>query len=212
MLTLHNILGLLLAYLVGAIPSAVWVGKTFYGIDVREYGSGNAGATNTFRVLGKKPGIAVLIMDVLKGFLAVKIAYLVGDYEPQSPEFIDFELALAVCGLVGHIFPVYVGFRGGKGVATMLGILIGVHPEAALICAAVFVVSFTISRFVSLSSMLAGITFPVVIMVFYSTNSSINIFSLAVAIMILVTHQRNIERLLAGEETKVNLFGRKIAG
>ncbi len=203
---------MLLAYLVGAIPSAVWVGRTFYGIDVREYGSGNAGATNTFRVLGKKPGIAVLIMDILKGFLAVKIAYLVGDYEPQSPEFIDFELALAVCGLMGHIFPVYVGFRGGKGVATMLGILIGVHPEAALFCALVFVVSFTISRFVSLSSMLAGITFPVVIMVFYSTNSSINIFSLAVAIMILVTHQRNIERLLAGEESKVNLFRSKVAG
>jgi len=137
---------------------------------------------------------------------------LVGDYEPQSPEFIDFELALAVCGLMGHIFPVYVGFRGGKGVATMLGILIGVHPEAALFCALVFVVSFTISRFVSLSSMLAGITFPVVIMVFYSTNSSINIFSLAVAIMILVTHQRNIERLLAGEESKVNLFRSKVAG
>lgn len=203
---------MLLAYLVGAIPSAVWVGRTFYGIDVREYGSGNAGATNTFRVLGKKPGIAVLIMDILKGFLAVKIAYLVGDYEPQSPEFIDFELALAVCGLMGHIFPVYVGFRGGKGVATMLGILIGVHPEAALFCALVFMVSFTISRFVSLSSMLAGITFPVVIMVFYSTNSSINIFSLAVAIMILVTHQRNIERLLAGEESKVNLFRSKVAG
>jgi glycerol-3-phosphate acyltransferase PlsY len=212
LLTLNNISGLLLAYLVGAIPSAVWVGRTFYGIDVREYGSGNAGATNTFRVLGKKPGIAVLIMDILKGFLAVKIAYLVGDYEPQSPEFIDFELALAVCGLMGHIFPVYVGFRGGKGVATMLGILIGVHPEAALFCALVFVVSFTISRFVSLSSMLAGITFPVVIMVFYSTNSSINIFSLAVAIMILVTHQRNIERLLAGEESKVNLFRSKVAG
>ena len=212
MLTLNNISGLLLAYLVGAIPSAVWVGRTFYGIDVREYGSGNAGATNTFRVLGKKPGIAVLIMDILKGFLAVKIAYLVGDYEPQSPEFIDFELALAVCGLMGHIFPVYVGFRGGKGVATMLGILIGVHPEAALFCALVFMVSFTISRFVSLSSMLAGITFPVVIMVFYSTNSSINIFSLAVAIMILVTHQRNIERLLAGEESKVNLFRSKVAG
>jgi glycerol-3-phosphate acyltransferase PlsY len=212
LLTLNNISGLLLAYLVGAIPSAVWVGRTFYGIDVREYGSGNAGATNTFRVLGKKPGIAVLIMDILKGFLAVKIAYLVGDYEPQSPEFIDFELALAVCGLMGHIFPVYVGFRGGKGVATMLGILIGVHPEAALFCALVFMVSFTISRFVSLSSMLAGITFPVVIMVFYSTNSSINIFSLAVAIMILVTHQRNIERLLAGEESKVNLFRSKVAG
>lgn len=203
MLTLPNILGLIVAYLVGSIPSAVWVGKTFYGIDVREYGSGNAGATNTFRVLGKKPGLAVLIMDVLKGFAAVKVAYIMGDYDSQSPEFIDFELALAVCGLLGHIFPVYVGFRGGKGVATMLGILIGVHPEAALICALVFVITLFISGYVSLSSMMSGITFPVVIMVFYSTNSSINIFSLAVAILILVTHQRNIERILRGEESRV---------
>lgn len=192
-----------MAYLIGSIPSAVWVGKTFYGIDVREYGSGNAGATNTFRVLGKKPGIAVLIMDVLKGFLAVKVAYIMGDYDSASPEFIDFELALSVCGLLGHIFPVYVGFRGGKGVATMLGILIGVHPQAALICAGVFVVTLFISGYVSLSSMVSGVTFPVVIMVFYSTNSSINIFSLAVAILILVTHQRNIERLLRSEESRV---------
>lgn len=196
----------MLAYLVGSIPSAVWVGRTFYGIDVREYGSGNAGATNTFRVLGKKPGIAVLIMDVLKGFFAVKLAYLVGDYDSKSPEFIDFELALAVCGLIGHVFPVYVGFRGGKGVATMLGILIGVHPPAAAFCALIFLCSFLTTRYVSLSSMLAGISFPVIIMVFYSTNSSINIFSLVVAIMILVTHQRNIERLLAGEESRVALF------
>ena len=192
-----------LAYLVGSVPSAVWIGKAFYGIDVREYGSGNAGATNTFRVLGKKPGWVVLLLDILKGFFSVKLAYLIGDYEPLSPEFIDFELALAVCGLLGHIFPVYVGFRGGKGVATMLGILIGVHPPAAGICAMVFLISFMLTRYVSLSSMLAGITFPVVIMVFYSTNSSINIFSLAVAILILVTHQRNIERLFAGEESRM---------
>ncbi|MFM2136187.1 MAG: hypothetical protein RL021_1587 [Bacteroidota bacterium] len=208
MLTTNNILGLLLAYMVGSIPSAVWVGRTFYGIDVREYGSGNAGATNTFRVLGKKPGVAVLIMDVLKGFLAVKLAYVVGDYDSRSPEFIDFELALAVCGLIGHVFPVYVGFRGGKGVATMLGILIGVHPQAAAICALIFLCSFLTTRYVSLSSMLAGISFPVIIMVFYSTNSSINIFSLVVAVMILVTHQRNIERLLAGEESRIALFGK----
>lgn len=211
MLTLSNIIGLVCAYLVGSIPSAVWVGRTFYNIDVREYGSGNAGATNTFRVLGKKPGIAVLIMDVMKGLLAVKLAYILGDYESASPESIDFELALAVCGLLGHIFPVYVGFRGGKGVATMLGILIAVHPYAALICAVVFILSLTISGYVSLSSMLAGVGFPVVIMVFFSTNSSINIFSLAVAILILVTHQRNIERLLAGEESKVSLFKRRSA-
>ena len=203
MLTLSNIIGLILAYLVGSIPSAVWVGRQFYGIDVREFGSGNAGATNTFRVLGKKPGIAVLIMDVLKGFLAVKLAYIIGDYSSDSPEFIDFELALAVCGLMGHIFPVYVGFRGGKGIATMLGILIGVHPQAALICAIVFIITLVLSGYISLSSMMAGITFPIVIMVFYSTNSSINIFSLAVAVIILITHQRNIERILSKEESKV---------
>ena len=208
MLTLPNILGLILAYLIGSIPSAVWIGRSFYGIDVREYGSGNAGATNTFRVLGKKPGIVVLIMDALKGFCAVKVAYIIGDYDPKSPEFIDFELALAVCGLLGHIFPVYVGFRGGKGVATMLGILLAVHLPAALICATVFVLMFTTTRYVSLSSMVSGITFPIVIMVFYSTNSSINIFSLAVAIMILVTHQRNIERLISGEESRVKLFNK----
>lgn len=206
MLTLSNIIGLVLAYLIGSIPSAVWVGRKFYGIDVREYGSGNAGATNTFRVLGKKPGIAVLLMDILKGFLAVKLAYLVGDYSSDSPEFIDFELALAVCGLMGHIFPVYVGFRGGKGIATMLGILIGVHPQAAFYCAIVFIITLLLSGYISLSSMVAGITFPIVIMVFYSTNSSINIFSLAVAVIILVTHQRNIERIISKEESRVKWY------
>ena len=194
---------MLLAYLIGSIPSAVWVGRTFYNIDVREFGSGNAGATNTFRVLGKKAGIPVLIMDVMKGFLAVKLAYVIGDYDSASPEFIDFELALGVCALFGHIFPVYVGFRGGKGVATMLGILMAIHYQAAIICAIVFLVSLLATGYVSLSSMLSGITFPVVIMVFYSTNSSINIFSLAVAIMVLVTHQRNIERLIKREESVV---------
>lgn len=178
----------------------MWVGRTFYNIDVREFGSGNAGATNTFRVLGKRAGIPVLIMDVMKGFLAVKLAFVIGDYDPVSPEIIDFELALGVCALFGHIFPVYVGFRGGKGVATMLGILMAIHYQAAIICAIVFLASLFITGYVSLSSMLSGITFPIVIMVFYSTNSSINIFSLAVAIMVLVTHQRNIERLIKREE------------
>ena len=209
MLTLPNILGLLVSYLIGSIPSAVWVGRTFYNTDVREYGSGNAGATNTFRVLGKKPGIVVLIMDVLKGLLAVKVAYIMGDYDSHSPEFIDFEIALAICGLLGHIFPVYVGFRGGKGVATMLGILIGIHPEAAFFCAISFIITLLISGYVSLGSMVSAITFPVVIMVFYSTNSSINIFSLAVSILVLVTHQRNIERIFRNEESRVKWFRKR---
>jgi glycerol-3-phosphate acyltransferase PlsY len=190
--------------LIGSFPSAVWLGRTFYGIDVREYGSGNAGATNTFRVLGKNAGIPVLLMDVLKGFIAVKLAFFIGDYDPEGPEFIDFELGLGVCALLGHIFPVYVGFRGGKGIATMLGILLAVHWQAAAICGGIFLVSLTLSGYVSLSSMMSGIMFPVIIMVFYSTNSSINIFSLAVAILVLVTHQRNIERLIAKEESRVN--------
>ncbi len=209
MLTVPNLIGLLVAYLVGSIPSAVWVGRTFYNIDVREYGSGNAGATNTFRVLGRKPGIVVLIMDILKGFLAVKLAFIMGDYDSQSPEFIDYELALAVCGIMGHIFPVFVGFRGGKGVATMLGILIGIHPQAAVICALSFIVTLYLSGYVSLSSMISGIVFPIVIMVFYSTNSSINIFSLAVAILILVTHQRNIERIIRKEESRVKWYRKR---
>jgi len=208
MLTPINIFGLLLAYLIGSFPSAVWLGRTFYGIDVREYGSGNAGATNTFRVLGKKAGIPVLIMDVLKGFIAVKLAYFIGAYDPAKPEFIDFELALGVCALFGHIFPVYVGFRGGKGVATMLGILLAVHWQAAMICAGIFLLTLLFSGYVSLSSMMSGIFFPIIIMVFYSTNSSINIFSLAVAILVLVTHQRNIERLIGREESRVKWYGR----
>lgn len=203
MLTAPNIFGLLVAYLVGSIPSAVWIGKRFYNIDVREYGSGNAGATNSFRVLGKRAGTIVLIMDVLKGFIAVKLAHILGDYEIESPEFIDIELAMGVCALLGHIFPLYAGFRGGKGVATMLGILIAIHWQAALVCAGVFVLILTTTRYVSLSSIIGGFCFPVVIMVFYSTNSSINIFSLAVAVLILITHQRNIERLLRGEESKI---------
>jgi glycerol-3-phosphate acyltransferase PlsY len=213
-LTPINIFGIILAYLIGSIPSAVWIGRTFYDTDVREYGSGNAGATNTFRVLGYRAGVVVLIMDVLKGFVAVKLAYFIGDYDPNLPElFIDYQLALGVCALFGHIWPVYVGFRGGKGVATMLGILLAVHWQAALLCTAIFLIMLFITGYVSLSSMMSGIMFPVVIMIFYSTNSSINIFSLAVAILVLITHQRNIERLMAREEKRVSwhakIWGRK---
>jgi acyl phosphate:glycerol-3-phosphate acyltransferase len=212
-LTLTNIFGLFIAYIFGSLPSAVLIGKRFYNIDVREYGSGNAGATNTFRVLGKKAGTVVLVMDVLKGFLAVKLAYVVGDYRvlSESPEFIDYELALGVCALLGHIFPLFAGFRGGKGVATMLGLLIAIHWQAALVCVLVFLVVLLLSGYVSLGSMVAGLFFPIIIMVFYSTNSSINIFSVVVAILILVTHQRNIERLLAGEESRVGWYGKKKA-
>jgi len=209
MLTTETLLFVLLAYLTGAFPSAVWVGKTFYKIDVREFGSGNAGATNTFRVLGKKAGIPVLIMDIFKGWLSVNyISFLTNI--PQSAEAVfETQLAFGIAAVIGHLFPIYTGFRGGKGIATLLGLLIGLHAVAALYSILVFVVVFLISKYVSLGSILASIAFPVlVILILGSTNVSLNLFAFFVPILSLITHQKNIERLLRGEETKVK-FAKK---
>lgn len=209
MINLSNIIVLLAAYLVGSIPSAVWVGRTFYNTDVREYGSGNAGATNTFRVLGVRAGIPVLLMDVAKGFIAVQLAVWMGSYLPGTQQEVNFKLALGISALLGHLFPVYVGFRGGKGVATLLGVLIAVQPQAAMICAGVFLLLFLSTQYVSLSSMAAAIAYPFSIMIVYKeTIATVNIFAMAVAILVLVTHQRNIERLLKGTESRVRFSGR----
>lgn len=207
MITTTTVTALLIAYLLGSLPSAVWIGKLFYGIDVREYGSGNAGATNTFRVLGKKAGIPVLLIDILKGYVAVQIATIIGNYLPATQQFVNFKLTLGVAALLGHIFPVFAGFRGGKGVATLLGILAGVHPPAALVCASVFAITLLISGYVSLSSMISAIAFPIVIMfVYHETVKSLNVFSMFVAVLVLITHQKNIERLLRREESKINFL------
>lgn len=204
-------LGLLfIAYLMGSIPSAVWIGKALYGIDVRNYGSGNAGATNTFRVLGKKAGIPVLISDVLKGFIAVKLAWISGEYLPGTQQYINFALFLGLAALLGHIFPVFAGFRGGKGVATLLGILCGIHPQAALVCSAMFVITLFLTQYVSLSSLMAALTFPTVIMfIYHETVPSLNFFAMFVCVMVFITHQKNIERLLKGQESKTLISFRK---
>ena len=209
MLTTETLLFILLAYLTGAFPSAVWVGKTFYKIDVREFGSGNAGATNTFRVLGKKAGVPVLIMDIFKGWLSVNYISCLTNI-PQSAEAIfEIQLAFGIAAVIGHLFPIYTGFRGGKGIATLLGLLIGLHTEAALYSILVFVIVFVTSKYVSLGSILASIAFPIlVILILGSTNVSLNLFAFFVPILSLITHQKNIERLLRGEETKVK-FGKK---
>ena len=204
MLTTETLLFVLLAYLTGAFPSAVWVGKTFYKIDVREFGSGNAGATNTFRVLGQKAGIPVLIMDIFKGWLSVNYISFLTNF-PQSEEAIfEVQLAFGIAAVIGHLFPVYTGFRGGKGIATLLGLLVGLNPAAALFSILIFIIVFLISKYVSLASILASIAFPVfVILVLNSANSSLNLFAVFVPILTLITHQKNIERLVRGEETKV---------
>jgi glycerol-3-phosphate acyltransferase PlsY len=211
LINITNITALILAYLIGSIPSAVWVGRQFYGIDVREYGSGNAGATNTFRVLGKQAGIPVLFMDIAKGFLAVKLATIFGNYPQESQQYVNFKLVLGICALLGHIFPVYVGFRGGKGVATLLGILSAVHPQAAAVCAGVFIFMLVLSHYVSLSSMSAAITYPIAMMfIFHETIPTVNIFAMAISILVLVTHQKNIERLIQGTESRISFRSQKM--
>lgn len=205
-----NILALIIAYLMGSIPSSVWIGKMFYNIDVREFGSGNAGATNTFRVLGKKAGIPVLIIDILKGWLPVFCIRYMIDLNLQSEEFINLQLALGVATLIGHIFPVYVGFRGGKGVATMLGIVLALNLDAALVSIVVFLTVFLITNYVSLSSIAGALSFPImVIVVFHTTIPSMALFSLVVFVMVLVTHQKNIERLFNKKEAKIRFIFKK---
>ncbi|HOZ82062.1 MAG TPA: glycerol-3-phosphate 1-O-acyltransferase PlsY [Bacteroidia bacterium] len=210
MINAENITLLLAAYLFGSIPSAVWIGKVFFNTDVREYGSGNAGATNTFRVLGPKAGVPVLLMDIAKGWMAVQLATYFGEYMPATQQFINFKLTLGAAALLGHIFPVFAGFRGGKGVATLLGILWGVNPPAAVICMGVFLLFFLTTGYVSLGSMAAAVSFPFIVMWWLNeTVTSMNVFAIAVPILVLVTHQKNIERLLKKTESRVYLFRRK---
>lgn len=207
MLNTEHILFLILAYFTGSFPSAVWVGRTFYNKDVREYGSGNAGATNTFRVLGKGAGIPVLLMDVFKGWLSVNYILLVSNSSQlSSTTFFEFQLAFGVAAVIGHLFPIYTGFRGGKGIATLLGLLIGLNAIAAIVAIIVFVIVFLISKYVSLGSILASLAFPFVVFVILDekdVNASLELFSVFVPILTLITHQKNIERLIRGEENKV---------
>lgn len=200
---------LLIAYLLGSIPTSVWIGKAFYNIDVREFGSGNAGATNTFRVLGKKAGIPVLIIDILKGTAAVALAYLSG-FENQSAEFINLQLGLGIAALMGHIFPVFAGFRGGKGVATILGIVVCIVPLSCALSLVVFLIVLFSSRIVSLSSMIAGASFPIILnLILGNTDPILTVFSIIVAALLIITHRKNILRLVKKQESKIRLFPAK---
>lgn len=198
----------LIAYLLGSIPTSVWIGKMFYNIDVREFGSGNAGATNTFRVLGKRAGIPVLIIDILKGTLAVSLSFL-SVYEVGSQGFINLQLALGIAALIGHIFPVFAGFRGGKGVATILGVVFCIMPLACSLSLLVFLFVLLSTRIVSLSSIMAGASFPFFLnFLLHNENKVLAVFSVVVAILLIITHRKNIRRLIKREESKVKLFSK----
>ena len=204
--SVYNIVAVIIAYLMGSIPSSVWVGRAFFGIDVREHGSGNAGASNTFRVLGKKAGIPVLFFDIFKGWLSIKVLSLFSVFAIGSDALINFQLVLGLAAVLGHIFPIYVGFKGGKGIATLLGVILAVHLDGALVCLGVFLIVFLTTRYVSIGSITAALSFPFILMlVFKIQTPSLLYFAMAVAVAVLLTHQKNIERLLRKEENRMTL-------
>jgi len=208
-----NILTVLLfitAYLLGSIPNAVWIGRMLHGIDVREHGSKNAGATNTIRVLGWKAGLPVLLLDILKGFLAVNLVRIYDLYSPGTKDFVNIQLFLGALAVIGHVFPIFAGFKGGKGVASLFGIILAIVPLPTLLALVVFLVILFATGYVSLSSIIAGFSFPFLIMfVFKTTIPSLIVFSLIVAVLLLLTHQKNIERLLKREESKARFLYKK---
>lgn len=208
-----SVIGLLLVgYLLGSIPSAVWIGKAWHDVDVREHGSGNAGATNTFRVLGVRTGIVVLLADIIKGFLAVNLVRLAPDLTEYGIHKTDLQIAFGISAVIGHIWPIFAGFRGGKGIATLLGMVIGLDYRLALICVGVFIVILLTTRFVSLGSMLATITFPIAAaFILHRTEPSLIGFGIAASVLVVVTHRKNIGKLLKGVENKANIFNRQSA-
>jgi len=196
-----------IAYLFGSIPTAVWIGKAKYGIDVREHGSKNAGATNTFRVLGKRPGIVVLAIDILKGFTAVILPFLLGVGEWGNEHLVHVQLVCALIAVLGHVLPIFARFKGGKGVATSLGVIIGVQPPAAGLCLLLFLVVFIVTNFVSLGAISAAVAFPlIVVFIFHGSDPWLITFCVVLSLAVIYAHRKNIGRLIRGEENRMNLF------
>jgi glycerol-3-phosphate acyltransferase PlsY len=204
---MNEMMLVVLAYLLGSIPTSVWVSKVVFGIDIRDYGSGNPGATNTFRVLGSKWGTFVMIADITKGVIATSLYILIPYYLENELARTNFMIVLGLASVLGHIFPIWADFKGGKGVATILGMALAIQPIVALICIIVFLITLFTTRFVSLSSMLASVVFMVLILfIFNEKETSYRVFAIIVALMVVVTHQKNIGRLLNGKENKAPLF------
>jgi len=198
------ILVFLFAYLLGSIPSAVWIGKSFHSTDVREHGSKNAGTANVIRVLGWKTGIPVLLIDVAKGWLAAKLPLFFGLADPGSAMLVNLQVLAGMVAIAGHIFPVFAGFRGGKGVATVFGVLLAVHFLVTLSCFGVFLTIFLSTGYISLGSMSAGVAFPVLLFTLFDSPSLLfKIFSVFISVALLITHRNNIKRLINGTEGRL---------
>jgi acyl phosphate:glycerol-3-phosphate acyltransferase len=204
---MKEVLFIVFAYLIGSIPTAVWISRYFFGVDIRDYGSGNAGATNTFRVLGSKWGCIVMSVDVLKGVIATSLYILLPFYMHNEWDRTNLMVGLGLAAVVGHIFPLWADFRGGKGVATLFGMILAIQPLVALYCVGVFLLCLYLTRFVSLSSILASIAFAVLILFIFNEKEPLyRAFAIAVALLVILTHQKNISRLLRGSESKIPIL------
>lgn len=198
-----------LAYLIGSIPTAVWTGKKWHGLDPREHGSKNAGATNTFRVLGKKSGWFVLIVDITKGILASILPLLIAENYSDN-QLLVFQLTTSFACIIGHVFPIFAQFKGGKGVATSLGIIIGLNPVSAAISLGIFLVVFLLFKYVSLGAIVTSLSYPFVSYFIVKEDARIMIiFTVLLGFLIIVSHRKNITRLMNGEESRMNLSRRK---
>lgn len=196
-----TVLIVVLAYLLGSIPFALIVGKLGYGIDIREHGSGNLGGTNTFRVLGKKAGLIVTSADILKGTLAACLSLLFGLEDQLHP------LLIGVAAVIGHTYPVFAKFKGGKAVATSAGVLLAYSPLLFIILIASFFISLFISKYVSLSSMIAGII-GIIYSLFTGDMPLIIVISL-LASFVIYRHRANISRIIKGTEPKIKWMSKK---
>lgn len=200
---MNIIIALFVAYILGSIPTSYIMGKLIKGIDIRDFGSGNVGATNALRILGTKVGVFTLIIDIGKGFLAVNIARFI-IHEPT-------DLIIIIIGLfaiIGHIFTIFLKFKGGKGVATSAGVFIALVPIPIALALVVFIVTVWLSKFVSLSSILAAFTLFISELVINILNSfaelEILIFTFIIALFIIIRHKANIQRLINGNENKIS--------
>ena len=209
MIYLYIISAVILAYLLGSIPFAVWTGLLFFKKDVRKEGSGNAGTTNVIRVLGWKAGIPVFLLDVMKGWMAVSITMFFPEQVLAGDHIYYLGVILAVAVVMGHIYPVFAGFKGGKGIATLLGVGIALYPFSGLAALGVFFIVFFLSGYVSLSSIISCISFPFLsFFLFGNTELPLLILSVAVAVFVPLMHTKNIRRLISGTESRF-LYKRK---
>lgn len=195
-----NAIVLICAYLIGSIPSGLWIGKLFYKTDIREHGSGNLGATNTFRTLGKKAGLIVTIMDVLKGTAAVLLPLI-----PIFSETSIHALILGIVAVVGHMFPIFAGFRGGKAVATSAGVVLGYAWPLFALLFVTFFLTLKLTKMVSLTSMIAALVALIYSIVYWFMTGDFALFILIAFLFtfIVYRHRENIKRIKAGTEPKV---------